>query len=190
MKARLILLIVVAGGLAVWIAARPKMAASTSVDAPDAALTEAERLELLRIREMQKMLGNRDLPGRKPPEEPDVHVGIEVDVSSGKNRLYFTISEAHGYYVETFQLEAWYVDENTTGPDDAPLRVSALLDIYLKENETLRECIEVVPAELSHIGGDIGKTADWDVQLISYGRARAKNPDRLPLISDAARCFD
>ncbi len=190
MSVRLILLIVVAGGLAVFFATRPRMASSAASSALNAELTEAERLELQRIRQMQIMLGKRVLPGQEPPEAVEVNVRVEVDVSSGKNRLYFTISEAHGYYVETFQLEAWYVDENTTGPHDAPLRVEALLDIYLKENETLRECIEVVPAELDHIGGDIGKTADWDVQLMSHGRARAKNPDPLPLISDAARCFD
>ena len=78
MKARLILLIVVAGGLAVWVA-RPRSIAST---APAAAVADVDPLEQARIDQMKIMLSDRNLPGQEPPEAPEVNVGVEVDVCS------------------------------------------------------------------------------------------------------------
>jgi hypothetical protein len=189
MRARLLILIVLAGGLAVYFAARknraPSVVVTTAEDQGGDGMTLEDRVR----KETEKIeLCKRPLPGVEPPEKPDLAVTVEVDRTSGKNRLYFNISESHGYYVETFRIEAWYKREGVTGPEDSPLSVGLYVENYLKANETFRTCADVVPVELSRVGGDMGTTANWDAKIIWHCRARAKNPDPLPFVTDMGRC--
>jgi len=189
MKARLLILIVLAGGLAVYFAVG-KNRAPTVVDtaAEDGNGDGLSPDEIKDIRERQKELCKRPLPGVEPPDPPNLAVTVEVDPTGKKNRLYFNVSESHGYYVETFRIQAWYKREGVTGPEDSPLTVDHYVDNYLKANETFRTCAEVVPAELSRVGGDMGTTQNWDAKIIWHCRARAKNPDPLPFVTDMDRC--
>jgi hypothetical protein len=189
MSARLLILIVLAGGLAVYFAAGKNRApAVIEPAAEDENAGGMSKEEIEKIRLEQTELCKRPLPGVEPPEKPDLAVTVEVDRTSGKNRLYFNVSESHGYYVETFRIQAWYKREGVTGPEDSPLEWTLYVDNYLKANETFRTCAEVVPAELSRVGGDMGTTANWDATTIWHGRARAKNPDPLPFVTDMGRC--
>ncbi len=185
MKARLIILVVVAAALAVWFAVPKKAVApednTTQLSAP-------EKEEIRRAREMGTELGKRPLPGEEPSEKPEVLVQVEVDESSAKNRLNFIISEAHGYYVESFTLEVWYTGSEGYDSDDSPLRMEIHRDVFLRANETLRECTDVVPAELSRIDDDMGTSDDWDIRVIRHGRARVNDPDPLPLLPDMLGC--
>jgi len=189
MSARLLILIGLAGGLAVYFAVgksrAPAVSRTAVVDDGDDGMTK-EEIEKIRI--AQTELCKRPLPGAEPPEKPDLAVTVEVDPTGKKNRLYFNISESHGYYVETFRIQAWYKREGVTGPEDSPLSVGVYVDNYLKANETFRTCAEVVPAELSRVGGDMGTTQNWDATIIWHCRARAKNPDPLPFVTDMGRC--
>jgi len=115
-------------------------------------------------------------------------VAVEVDRSSGKNRLFFNITESHGYYVETFRIQVWYVRPGVTGPENSPLHFTIYKDDFLKANETYRTCAEVVPAELALVGGDMGSTENWDARIIWQCRAREKNPDPLPIVTNMDRC--
>jgi hypothetical protein len=137
-------------------------------------------------------LDTLDLPGEEPPEDPNIAVQVEVDRSKGKNRLYFTITESHGFYVEQFQVRLWYVKDGVTGPENSPLKVTQFFDRFLPAKGTLRVCMEVVPAELSSVGGDIGDTKNWKAELDWHGRFRAKNPDPMPprtdLINGTSTC--
>ena len=189
MGVRLLILVVIAGGLAVYFAVAKKPAPIVEED-PDIRIMMPDGTggELGKVREEQKLVADQPIGGSEPSVPPDIRVKVEVDTSSGKNRLYFTISEAHGYYLDTFQLLAWWVEEGVTGPDDSPLNVPIFLNTYKKANETLRTCVEVVPAELDDVGGDIGTTKDWDVKLVKYGRARERNPDRFPVVSETGQC--
>jgi hypothetical protein len=190
MGARLLILVVLAGGLAVYFAFAKKPTQVVEEEETPTYLMPADNVDggLEAVRTKQILVAEQPIGGREPKEEPEIDVQVEVDTSGGKNRLYFTISEAHGYYVDTFQLRAWWVEEGVTSPEDSPLSLGVYLNTYKKANETLRTCVEVVPAELDKVGGDIGTTKNWDVILESYGRAREKNPDKLPIISEVGQC--
>ncbi len=186
MKARLLILIVIAGGLAVYFAVgKNREPVVVEEDLPDEGPT-AEELEDIRLK--QKTLEERRLPGQEPPARPEVAVTVEVDLASGKNRLFFNVSEAHGYYVETFRILVWYKRPGVTGPDDSPILFEHYVNDYVKANETLRTCAEVVPAELARVGGNMGTTDNWDARIILHGRARVKNPDPLPPLARATSC--
>jgi len=188
MKPRLLILILAAGGLAVYFALAGNKPATTANSngvqkaGDDRGLTAEQRREV--ITELAKL----PLAGEEPPDAPEISASVEVDTSSGKNRLVVTLSEAHGYYVEGFRLRLWYKTTPDTDYADSPLHVEHFLDKYIKANETLRDCFEVVPAELKRVGGDIGTTENWAVEVSWHGRARAQNPSPLRYRPDDGRC--
>jgi hypothetical protein len=184
MKPRLIILIVAAAGLAVYFATRAAAPPKEETTLSDG-ISDAERQ---RIRDMQTPLAARDLLGDEPAEPADLSIRVEVDPGSEKNRLYYHITEAHGYYVETFYIEFWYKPTPDTSADASPLFLTHHANEYLKANETLSSCIEIVPAELSRVGGDMGTTENWEAWVADYGRARTENPDPLPEIAKVAKC--
>ena len=186
MNPRLVILIVIAAGMAIYFAA--VKGGSKPVDGPLDSSMSAE--EKHRVEEASVTLGNRKLAGAEPSERPDLAAQVEVDRSMGKNRLYFTITEAHGFYVEQFQVRFWYVKAGVTGPENSPLAPLQFFDRYLPAKGTLRVCMEVVPAELSRVGGDIGDTSNWKAEIEWHGRARAKNPDPFPPRTDIASSCD
>ena len=184
MNVRLLILIAVAAGLAVYFAtvkSRPTAVSGPTDDAPGEPQDPG-------LEDRKRTLDTFDLPGTEPTDPADLSVRAEVDRSQGKNRLYFTISERHGYYVEQFRVHAWYKGEGVTGPENSRLVVPFFFDRFLKADETLRVCGEAVPAELSHVDGDIGTTANWDAEIVTHGRVRAANPTPLPPITDLGRC--
>ncbi|MBI1826803.1 MAG: hypothetical protein HY287_11155 [Planctomycetes bacterium] len=119
-------------------------------------------------------------PGEELKEKAKFDVRVEVDGSGKKNRLYLFVSEQHGYYVETLEITAWRKGPKVTGPEDSPLAPHIYKNLYIKANETLRTCMEIVPAELRHVHGNIGTSADWEAEVTRCGRARDKNPNPLP----------
>ncbi len=184
MNVRLVILVLLAGGLAVYFAVG-KNREPVNVEPLE---TGVDPEDEDRIRAEQDTLDQRDLPGEEPSEEPELAVTVEVDRSKGKNRLYFNLSEKHGYYVETFRVAAWYKEPGLTDYEDAKCQVRLYVNDYIKANETLRICAEAVPAELARVGGDMGTTENWDAEITDYGRARAKNPDPLPPLTRVHKC--
>ncbi|MHC5111056.1 MAG: hypothetical protein ACYTHJ_14385 [Planctomycetota bacterium] len=189
MTIRLLILVAVAGGLAVMVAVKvsnpaPAQQQIDDIDDTSDGLTPEERE---RINRLNKELNKFDLPGEEPEVEPEFDVQIEVDLSSGKNRLVSYINETHGYYVETLAILYWYKEKPDMVAEDSPLTFEQHFDLYIPANETLKLCIEVVPAELSHVGGDIGESEKWGAEVIYYNRAREQNPEILHERS-ARRC--
>ena len=165
MNARLVILILVAGALAIYFAMR----SSAPPNEEDISFpTYPDQDEDRPKPEELELLSTQHIPGEEPPEDPEFDVRVEVDTSTGKNRLYLNITERHGYFAESFSVVIWYKDASTTGPDDSPLVLTHYINKYLKANETFRDCLEVVPAELANIGGDIGDTGDWEAKLSPY----------------------
>ena len=188
MKARLVILVVLAAALAVYFAG-VKGKEPVVDTAFESGLTKEEESQ---TQADKRLLSERPLPGREPAVRPkapeDFAVTIEVDPSGKKNRLYFTISERHGYYIETMRIIAWRTKGGTTDPEDSPLVVPVYVNDYIKANETLRWCAEVVPAELARVGGDLGTTADWAARVEYFHRAREKHPDPLPSVLRMVSC--
>lgn len=196
MGVRLVILVVIAAGLAVFFAVRKpanpveiEQAILTSPENPD--MTPGEREELIRSRATQTPLGQRPLPGEEPAIPPELEIRVEANPESGKNRLIFYINEAHGYYVEEFDIRFWWKpDGQDIAMEDSPLVVvHRIINKYLKANETFQDCLEVVDAELIRVGGSIGKTENWAAAILRHGRAREKNPDPLPLLPNVPPCI-
>lgn len=127
------------------------------------------------------LLAEMPLPGREPPETPEFDVEVRVGPWKRKHRLYFDITEKHGYYVETLRIRFWrVVTDPLTGTEQKYHPIEEYLNVYLEEDETLTHFFELVPAELRAFGGDIGKTGEWHAVVTWYHRARETNPVPLP----------
>ncbi len=179
MSARLLILIASAAGLALYFALREQP-------------TEGVVQQQLNVgeRKYEQLIWTRELPGEEPAEEAEFDVTVRVDTSSGKNRLYFSISERHGYYVEAPTVRFWYSAKGRhPEPEDAPVTRSYYLDRYIPANGTLDFCFELVKPEIAHAGGDIGETGDWSARIDKYARARLKNPETFPPLDASATCY-
>ena len=184
MKVRLVILAVVAVGLAAFYLIRP----SAPAVGTQTTSGQQDGEERRRLAEMQKLLWERELPGEEPAELPELAINVEVDTSGGKNRLYYYITEAHGYYVESFEVDFYYKPAEATTKDESPYVRTEYINDYVKANETLVGCFEIVPGELRRVGGDIGTSDNWDAEITNHGRAREQNPDPLPLLSEVGKC--
>ena len=184
---RLIILVVVAAVLvvavAVWSPTPPE-------EAIIAGRYDAEGGKTLEdIRTEQSRLRDRELPGEEPEEPPVLNIDVHVDTASGKNRLVFNVTEEHGYYVEEFVIQFWYKDSpDVETPEDSLWSMAHPLDKYVKANDTLTDCVDLVTAELELFGGDMGTDENWGAQIINHGRARLHDPDPLPALGDAGTC--
>lgn len=172
MGARLIILILLGAGLAVYYALTPPAA-------PNAHVQEEQYENLLD--EPGLNLWNYDLPGTEPAEPPDLELTFSVDPTDGKNRIYFNLSEAHDYYVETFVIEFWYLSDPDMEFEDSPVQIELYVDKYIKAGEVLEDCLDVVDAELVDVEGQLGTTENWAGRLTGRGhtRARTTNPPEL-----------
>ncbi len=170
MGARLILLIVFGAGLAVYYGTRKPVAPDSHV-----------KVQEIAGKEPNLMLWNYDLPGEQPAEPPDLELSLSVDPSDGKNRIYFTLSEANDYYVETFVLEFWYLTDPDTEFEESPIQIEHYLDKYIKAGEVLEDCTDVVAAELMRVGGEMGTIDNWAGRISGRGsmRYRTANPPEL-----------
>lgn len=189
MSIRLIILIIVGAILAVRFA---MTSTAPPVDLEDADLQTfdgSDGKSLEQIRNEQTLLWERDIPGETPDEQPELDIRVEVDTSRGKNRMYLYITEAHGYYMDTFNIDIWYVGNQEYDHENSPLMIShRIMNKYLKVNDTLVDCLEVVPAELSNVGDDIGETGYWEAEIVEWGRVREQNPEPLPVMTQYDSC--
>lgn len=185
MNARLMLLLALAVGLAVYFAVRTP---ATPASGADEGQTFAGDRSEDQVREMQTPLRARPLAGPTPDVEPELSIRVEVDPSGKKNRIYYYIKESNGFYVEEFQIDFYYKPEPDTEKQDSPLIIPLVVQNYLKAGETFEGCTEVVSAEMKHIEGDMGSDENWAAEITSHGRYRAKNPEKMPLLPEVAKC--
>ncbi|GEM_PF-1203133 len=187
MKIRLVLLLVVFLGLAVtWASKTAKPPTPQGDSAADATDDDTPR-QYTKVDQL--LLSDRPLPGKEMHDEADVSVRISVDPTPNKHRLLLEFTEAHGYYVETFYVRPWYkatpdaeYDENAPGPD------GLVINKYIPPNGTMTYCSPLVPSEMGRIGGDMGTSENWGVEIRKFGRARTKEeaPNPLPVLAIAS----
>jgi len=178
MSARFLILLALAGGLAVFWAVRPATAPDDGITSNHPVPFDADP-DLV---DKQLSLWQRPLPGEEPDPPPEFTVNVSVDLSAGKNRLIFEVTEIHGYYAEYLTFFFWYHKPGEVLDDPANqslFRTQHVANKYIKAGEVLRESIEIVPAEIDQAGGDMGSGENWSA-TVSCVRARAKNPDPLP----------
>ena len=137
----------------------------------------------------QRLASELPAPGEDPPEEAEFEINVWVDPADGKFRLYYELTEIHGYYADTFDVEFWYKDSpEVDDPEDSPLVLPVHINDFVKANDSLRGCIEIAWAELENIGGDMGTTENWDGRVVHYHRARLQDPEGLIPMYKAAKC--
>jgi hypothetical protein len=173
MGARLIILIVLGAGLAMFYALRPPAAENAGIKEQDPTGEAAE---------IGKMLWRNDPPNcPKANIEPDLSLSWSVDPLDGKNRIYIELSESHEFYVQSFVLEFWYMPDAATECEDSPLCINVPLDVYIKAGEFYEGCADINDAELREIGGDMGNTDNWGGNIVDYSMTRActENPPEL-----------
>jgi len=188
MRARLLILLGMAAILAVVVAVKvsnPNETIPEDDDGPKLSPVDQKRLDT-----MKTSLASRDLPGEEPGEKPEFQVQVEVNQTSGKNRLDFWVTETHGYFVETIKLEIWYKEKPDMELEDSPFHIEQHFEAYITAGETLKLCMELVPAELRHVPQGMGVSENWGARVGYYHRAREENPDPLPLLPKNDRCDD
>jgi len=188
MSIRLVLLVVIAAALAVGFAMKSSAPPPAPTEAADVSYDTDDGRTLDEIREEQRTLAERPLPGEEPPVEPEFAVAVSVDPTGKKNRLLLDVTEAHGYYVETFRIGVWYKPTPETTLENAPWKAETFVDVYLKSNETLRVCMDVVPAEINRFGGHLGREENWEAVVLWHNRSRERNPEHLPRLAEAYTC--
>ncbi len=182
---RFVLMIAAASGLALHLATRTPKAEDYG---PTRVAGIGERpdgpLDPTRI----QMIWQQDISGEEPEDEPEFSVRVTLDPTDGKNRVYYEITEANGFYVDSFKVDFWYKKNPDMLFEDSPLAKSVIINDYLKADETLEGCLEWVPAELREIYGDMGTSENWAAEVSFYHRARLENPETLPTVVKATSC--
>lgn len=184
MSARLLILVALAAGLAVYFATKKPAVpqAIEELEAPSA----KERADL---DEVQTPLPKRNIIGEIPSEKPRVSVKFEVESTKGKNRLVFYITEEHGYYVDGFEIDFWYKANPEMTRSQSPLPLNhKILNRYLPANETLKDCLELTDAEMRRINEDMGTSENWGAEIKAFGHYFSKNPDPLPKLDAYPTC--
>lgn len=184
MNPRFMILVGTAGVLAVIMAVKVSQPAPAALDDDNWSMSTPDSPPI----EDRGPICDRELAGEEPAEEPEFAVQVALSGVSDKNRLDFWITEAHGYYVESFRLLIWYKEDPDMELEDASLHVEHFVENYLLANDTLKDCLEIVPAELRHVGGGMGTTENWAAEVIWYCRTRLENPDPLPVLIRAHQC--
>ncbi|MCO6436492.1 MAG: hypothetical protein J5J06_05340 [Phycisphaerae bacterium] len=190
MKPRLIILVVLAIGIAgywAWKVSSAKPESTVPELKPQVPPEEETDPEIRDARIRGEELWKRQVDCERAPGEPDVSVRVEVDTSTGKNRMWLYFTEAHGWYAQYFAVDIWY-----TGGDESVDKFDSQYSFEVRKNEfirakdTLRTCIELNPGELARVGGSIGKTGDWKAEVTyTDPRACVTDPDPLPALPDS-----
>lgn len=188
MTVRLLILLMLAGGLAAYLVTR-----ATAPPAPtcheQAFLPGDDDLTLEQIRsKAQGNLSDYDFDCDAPPEPPAFEFDVRVRPGDPKHRLYFDVRETHGCFVAYLNIAFFYKPEPDSSIDASPLIVPHTVPTFLVERRTLTSCIEVVDRELKMIGGQIGTSENWGAEMTSIGRACRQAPDPLPPVSDLPAC--
>ena len=183
MSPRFIILVVLAGGLAIYLATRTAAPAEEVLARIPSEINTIEETDINMI-----PIDERDLAGEAPSEPADFDVRVEVDPGGTKTRLFYYITEKHGYYVEAPQLLLWHVAQPGHGLEDTNLEVPHLIGDFIQANVTYKGCIDITPSELGHVGDDIGTDRNWAAYVEEWGRTRLQDPDPLPTIVHAMSC--
>jgi len=178
MNPRLWILLVLAGGLAVYLGVRT----STPVDSEVARERPPEEDEKIQ-------LSTVPLECDVPSEPPQLSIRCEVPPGD-KQVIHYFIDEAHGYYVESFDLEFYYKPAPNTTIENSPLTATQYVDNYLIANDTYRGCIYVTAIEMKDKIEHMGTTENWGARIANHGRYCAQNPQKLTPRSLKGRCLD
>ena len=173
MQIRLIILVAfLAGVIGAYFAVRSRTA---SQDVPPTETTldpeqETESIDKIPLSELP-------LPGEEPDVPPEFHVDVQIDPTGGRNKVILTITEAHGYFAETFRIAWWKKGFER-------VRFDHYVNDYLEAKGTLVQEIFAVPGELDQIDGELGQTGDWEAEVTEHGRVRLETPENWPPTDD------
>ena len=182
MSARTIILLVLAAGMAVFLALRSS--APPTPPEPPLPVNDNDNTSGL----LWTLEGPCEPPCEEPDIPPEFDIQTEIDTSSGKNRLVLYVTEAHGFYVNTMYLRIWFHEAGEViDQEDSPHSFQHFVNNYVKAGETLKYCIELTDPEIAAAGGDIGTGDNWSAEVEEWSHVRAKNRDPLLEVEETGR---
>ncbi len=183
MNARLLILILLAAGLAIGFVVMRSSEPTKVAQVEDGPTDDGPIAVGVNTDLRSDLLFTRTPPpGDTPAEDPEFVVDVRVDSVSGKNQLLFDIIETHGYYVESLRVRFWrnVVNEQTGAVEKLEKVAPFPIDHYIKARETLTWTVGLAPAEIDKFGGDMGEDDDWGAEVDEWNIVRAENPNPLP----------
>ena len=176
----LIIVVLVLAGLAAWRFNSPPPDVMGPIRNNMAAEEDLKNLPLSHA--------DREPPGDAPDDDPEFEIRAEVNTAGGKSRLNYYISESHGFYVQYLQLSFWWKQRPDMTAEDSPLEITHEANVYIEAGKELKGCIEVVPAELASVGGEMGTDDNWGAEVLDYWYVRESNPAELPELFERLKC--
>lgn len=160
MRARLMILIALGAGLALFYAFRPPPTKIVSTAPKDTTDDNALMLHIY------------DLECPTTSIEPEIELDVSVDPSDNQTRLSFRLSETHDFYVQSFMLEFWYKPDPDTTCEESPYCFVVPLDHYIKAGEVFEGCVGLNGAEVGIVGGDMGTSENWGGHVLDYAMTK------------------
>ncbi len=174
MKVRLVILLVVLIAVIVYVATKGTRTTDVVIEAGSEGSSVVYSDNPVGPKET---LTEMDLPGEEPDVSPEFEIAVRRDADDFKQRIYFEITETHGFFAETFRVRFYFTP---TGKGQAA-RVLVFLHYvneFLEANGTLANEVLISDAELDDlIGGDMGSSENWSAEIVMHGRVRIENPD-------------
>jgi len=109
--------------------------------------------------------------GVKTDETPEFDVQLETRHQGQQQRLHFTVTEVHGWWVTEVYLEANYGKANPeTGEFEvlSKLPVKFLFPDVIEFGKPLEGDTALTGPELNFLGGEIGDPSNWDAKIVRW----------------------
>ena len=114
-----------------------------------------------------------DVEGVVPDTDPDLHVDVHVEREGEKAKIFFTVSESHGWYVDHLYIDFWYVEKDDSGEmKQIGRRLKYMCHNYLPFGETITEYTTPQSHEFPEID-DFGTTENWQAAAAEWGKVLA-----------------
>ena len=127
---------------------------------------------------------NPDVEGVDPGVPPELNVDVEMRMVGPRQVLFFTVTEAHGWYVDHIFIEFWYVRIDDDGEEhrvDDP--ADYMCHNYLDFGATLVEDTTLLRVEFIDLfdqddpeSEGFGTTENWRVRVRKWGKVLAPKP--------------
>jgi len=132
---------------------------------------EPPATDLKDIVEKEPLFWRTPANGVKTDETPEFDVQLETRHQGQQQRLHFTVTEVHGWWVTEVLVEARYGKTNPeTGEfeDLNSLPVKYLFMDVIEFGKPLEGDTALTSPELRTIGGQIGEPANWQAKIVRW----------------------
>jgi len=119
---------------------------------------------------------NPNVEGVEPDGAPEFNVVHELRMVGQQTRMFFTVTEAHGWYADHVYVEFWYEEEDENGERRRvgdPVRL--MMKGYVDFGKTLEDNTTLLDYEFPELDG-FGTTENWQARVNQYGKVLSPLP--------------